>query len=239
MLGAAFGSFIGAMVTRWPQGQSVHHGRSHCDGCGRTLGPTELVPIASFLWQHGVCKSCGAPIDRIQPIAEIVAALIGLGSGMLLPGPTGIATAILGWELLALALIDLRAFWLPDRLTALLAATGLAVALAGIGPPLVDRLIGGLAGFGALQAIRLGYRALRGREGMGGGDPKIVGAIGLWIGWRLLPVLVVLACLIALGLLAFRQLTGRGVKSTDALPFGAFLAIAAYPCWIAMLMVGP
>ena len=138
----------------------------------------------------------------------------------------------------ALAALDLTEFWLPDGLTAALAMTGVATAWLGIAPALQDRLIGGVAGFGALWAIGAAYKAYRGHEGLGGGDPKLLGAIGLWIGWRLLPVLVVIASLIGLGVALFWLVTGRAVARDDRLPFGALLAIAAYPTEIAMLLWG-
>lgn len=235
LLGAIFGSFIGALVVRWPDGRSVLAGRSQCDGCGRTLTPGELVPLISGLALGGKCRTCRAPIDRVQLVAEAGALGVGLASGALLPGPAGAASALFGWLLLALALLDLRAWWLPDALTVSLALAGLAVGVAGIGPMPVDRIIGGVAGYAALQGIRLGYRALRKREGLGGGDPKLFGAIGLWVGWQLLPAVALLACLIGFGVVAFWLLTGRRARGDDRLPFGALLAAAAYPAWVAML----
>jgi leader peptidase (prepilin peptidase)/N-methyltransferase len=88
------------------------------------------------------------------------------------------------------------------------------------------------------QAIRLGYRALRGREGMGGGDPKLFGAIGLWVGWTMLPIVLVLACLVGLGVVLFWLITDDRVQKAVRLPFGTLLAIAAYPAWIALLAWG-
>ncbi|WP_293877940.1 MULTISPECIES: A24 family peptidase [unclassified Sphingomonas] len=239
VLGTIFGSFIAALVIRWPQGRSVMRGRSACDGCGRPLCAGELVPLLSFAVQHGRCRGCGARIDPWHAGIELAASAIGLAAGIVAPDAGGIAGAVFGWLLLALAALDVIAFWLPDRLTGLLAATGLAAGVAGLDPSLVDRLIGGIAGYASLALIAWGYKAARGHDGMGGGDPKLFGAIGLWLGWRMLPAVLVIASLIGLGVALFAHLTGRGVARDTALPFGALLAVAAYPAWLAMISLAP
>lgn len=235
VLGAIAGSFIAALVIRWPAGRSVLAGRSACDACGRVLGPAELVPLLSVLWLRGRCRSCRAPIDRRHWQIELAAAAIGVIAGVAVPGAAGAAGALFGWVLLALAALDVTEFWLPDALTATLALAGMVVGLLGVPPPLLDRVIGGIAGFAALWLIAAGYRLVRGREGLGGGDPKLLGAIGLWLGWRMLPIVLVLACLVGLAIVLARVLTGRPVRADDRLPFGALLAIAAYPVELVML----
>lgn len=239
LLGAIFGSFIAALVIRWPQGRSVTRGRSACDVCGRTLGAAELVPVLSFVMQRGRCRGCGARIDPTHVGIELAALAIGVAAGWIAPGWIGVSGAVFGWLLLALAALDVAAFWLPDRLTATLAAAGLAAGAAGFDPATSDRLIGGVAGYGVLAGIALGYRVLRGREGMGGGDPKLMGAIGLWLGWRMLPAVFVIASLVGLGVALFARMTGRAVARDTALPFGALLAVAAYPAWLAMIGFAP
>jgi leader peptidase (prepilin peptidase)/N-methyltransferase len=237
-LGAILGSFIAALVIRWPAGRSVLVGRSACDACGRALGPIELVPLVSALWLRGRCRTCRAPIDPRHWQIELAAAAIGVIASLAVPGPLALAGAIFGWLLLALAALDIVAFWLPNVLTAALALAGIGVALLGVAPPLLDCVIGGATGFAALWLIAAGYRALRHREGMGGGDPKLFGAIGLWVGWRLLPIVLLLASLAGLAFVLARILTGKGVRADDRLPFGALLAIAAYPTWLVMLAFG-
>ncbi len=239
LLGAILGSFIAALVIRWPAGRSVVRGRSACDGCGRTLRVGELVPLLSFLVQRGRCRSCGAPIDPRHWGIELAALAIGVAAGYAAPSPVGVAGAVFGWLLLALAALDIAAFWLPDRLTGTLALAGVAAGFVGIDPPLVDRLVGGIAGYATLALIAWGYRLLRGREGMGGGDPKLLGAIGLWLGWRMLPAVLVIASLIGLGVVVVAHLTGRRMARDTALPFGALLGMAAYPAWIAMVKLAP
>ncbi len=234
-LGAIVGSFSAALVLRWPEGRSVMTGRSACDGCGRTLRAHELVPLLSAAVQRGRCRSCGARIDPWHWRIEAAAVLVGAGAGLIAPRPEAVAGAVFGWLLLALAALDWRAFWLPDRLTALLALGGIAGAAAGLGPVIEDRLIGGVLGFGLLWAIATGYRLIRGRDGMGGGDPKLFGAIGLWLGWRPLPAVLVVAALIGLGIVLVRRLSGKAVARDDALPLGTLMALSAYPAWLMMI----
>jgi leader peptidase (prepilin peptidase)/N-methyltransferase len=239
VLGAIAGSFIAALVVRWPTGRSVLVGRSACDGCGRVLGPVELVPLLSALWLRGRCRSCGASIDPRHWQIELAAVVIGAVAGIAVPGPAGAAAALFGWLLLALAALDVAEFWLPDALTAPLALAGVLVGLLGVAPPLFDRAVGGIAGFAALWLIAVGYRLVRKREGLGGGDPKLFGAIGLWLGWRMLPVVLVLACLTGIAVVLVRLLTGRAVRGDDRLPLGALLAIAAYPVELVVLALQP
>jgi len=236
--GAIAGSFLSTIVVRWPQDRSVLRGRSACDGCGRTLSAWELVPIVAALAARGRCRTCGAAIDPRHLALELGCAAIGIVSALVAPGIAGVAGTVFGWLLLTLAVLDAAELWLPDPLVAALALTGL-VGAASSAPPLADRLIGGAAGFASLWAVGAGYRMVRGREGLGGGDPKLFGAIGLWLGWRMLPPVLLLAGLVGLGLVLFQHLRGRAIAADDALPFGTFLSIAAYPAWLVMIGLQP
>lgn len=238
ILGALLGSFIAALVIRWPKGRSVLAGRSTCDACGHTLAPFDLVPLASALWLRGRCRACRAPIDPRHWQIELVAIMVGVVAGLAVPGPAALAGALFGWLLLAPAALDVTEYWLPDRLVMTLALAGVCVGLFGVPPPLSDRLIGGAAGFASLWLIAALYRLIRRREGLGGGDPKLFGAIGLWLGWRMLPAVLVLACLVGFAALLTRLVAGHAVARHDRLPFGGLLAIAAYPAWLVMLAFG-
>lgn len=235
VLGAIFGSFIATLVIRWPEGRSVMRGRSACDACGATVRGRDLVPIVSALVLRGRCRACGASIDSRHVMIELAAFGIGVAAGVVAGGPEAAAGAVFGWLLLALAALDADALWLPDTLTAPLAVAAVLAGACGWEPPIADRLIGGVAGFGVLWLIGAGYRRLRGRPGLGGGDPKLLGGIGLWLGWRMLPPVLVLASLAGLALVLVRHLRGHAVARDDALPFGALLAVAAYPAWLAMV----
>jgi leader peptidase (prepilin peptidase) / N-methyltransferase len=232
ILGAAVGSFLATILIRWPEGRGVARGRSRCDGCGRALAPRDLVPILSWFLVKGRCRHCGGTIDRRHLAAEAGAAMIGLAAILAHPMPLAAVTALFGWWLFLLAALDLEHEWLPDRLTWPLLAAGLAAAWGGFGPPLGSRLIGAAAGFGALFLIRHAYRALRGRDGLGGGDPKLLAAIGAWLGWTQLPFVLIGAGLLGLAALLLRRLRGEAVAATDRLPLGTLMALAAWPIWM-------
>ena len=234
-LGAVIGSFLATLVVRWPGERSVLRGRSECDACHATLGPRDLVPLLSAVLAKGRCRTCGAGIDPRHWQIELGCLVVGMLAGIAVPGPVGLAGAVFGWLLLTLAALDLAYFVLPNVLTATLAVGGLVTGLLGVDPALQDRLIGGAGGFGALWLIGAGYRLLRKREGLGGGDPKMLGAIGLWLGWQMLPVVVFLAALTGLAVVLVGMATGRSAALSDAKPFGALLAIAAYPAWLFLL----
>lgn len=221
--GAIVGSFIATLIIRWPKGEQAIVGRSRCDQCQRQLGPLELVPIVSRLWLRGRCRACKAAIDPTHVQLEICAAIVGAAALWIAPDSSGLALALFGWLLLPLAWLDWRHLWLPDRLVLPLALAGLAFGGL-LAASLVDRIIGGLAGWAALSLIALTYRLARGREGLGQGDPKLLGAIGLWLGWA--PLAPVLTLAAALGIAAA---LARGLSSKDSLPFGTMLSMAAWP----------
>ena len=133
---------------------------------------------------------------------------------------------------MALAALDVAHLWLPDRLTGTLAFAGLTGSAMGLSPDLTNRLIGGAAGFGALTLIATAYRHGRGRDGMGAGDPKLLGAIGLWLGWQNLPLVVLGGSALGLVVIAVMRLRGETVSADLAVPFGALIATAAFPVWL-------
>lgn len=234
VLGAIVGSFLATAAIRWPNGQSVARGRSRCDGCGRTLGAVDLVPMVGFALRRGHCAGCGTRIDPRHPQVELAAAIVGALSLGLAPGLVGVGGAVFGWGLLLLGVLDFDHFWLPDRVTYPLALTGIAFGSLGAPPWPNDRLIGMAVGFASLFAIALGYRLLRGREGLGGGDPKMFAAIGAWLGWLALPFVLLLAALAGLAGVAAARLSGRAIGATTRVPFGALLAVAGWPVWLVL-----
>ena len=221
--GAIVGSYLATLVQRCERGESASSGRSRCDGCGRTLGPTELIPLVSAALSRGRCRTCGVRIEALHWQVEAASALVGGVSLWLSPGPQGAALALFAWLLLPLGLLDWRNYWLPDRLTLLLAGVGMPLGsllqIAGW----TDRLVGGALGFMSLAALAWLYRRVRRREGLGGGDPKLLGAIGLWLGWAALPPVLLVAALLGLG----AAIPG-GLHATRRMPFGTMLAAAAW-----------
>jgi leader peptidase (prepilin peptidase)/N-methyltransferase len=200
-------------------------GRSQCPACGVTLRPADLIPLWSWLRARGRCRHCGARLSLWYPLVELAAIAIGALSVVLLPLPEAWLAAVLGWWLLALALIDLRAWLLPDTLTLPLLAAGLAAAALGLPPgtSVASAVGGAAAGYAALAGLGYVYRRLRGREGLGLGDAKLLGAAGAWLGLDSLPWVVLLAALLGLVLaLAQRQ----PMRAETAVPFGPALALA-------------
>ena len=238
LVGIVVGSFSGALQTRLPGGRSIVAGRSTCDSCGRRLGVRDLVPLASWLALRGRCRHCRAPIDPVQPVAEAACGLVGFTAPFVLQGMAAWAGALLGWLLLTIAMIDARHLWLPNALTAWLALAGAAASLAGYGPTPAMALAGALAGYGTLELLAAAYHRLRKIEGLGGGDPKLLGAIGIWVGPAALPYVALAASLAGLiGWLAI-HLWRRNGTLADRLPLGTLLALAGWPIWIWQVRAG-
>lgn len=228
--GIVAGSFLAALLSRWPKGERVSSGRSRCDACGVQLAWFELVPLVSFVALRGRCRRCDASIDPVLFLNELACGV----AGAWLVAADQPGAALLVWLLLAIALFDALHLWLPDRLVAAIAGTALVIAPWQEGMDLPLRLAGGLAGFACLWLVSRSFRHITGREGMGGGDPKLFGALGLWFGPFALAPLMVLACLIGLLDAAFRHARAGGGRNFH-LPLGTYLAAAA----IAFAMLGP
>jgi leader peptidase (prepilin peptidase)/N-methyltransferase len=227
--GAIAGSYIATICVRWPQGTQATAGRSRCDSCNRQLSAFELIPLLSWLGTRGRCRTCGAPIPKLHLWVELAAAALAALALALEPNLRGATLALFWLLLLAPAVLDAQHHWLPDPLTLVLAVAGLVLGGLATDAALVSRLIGGAAGFLALWFIAESYRRSRGREGLGAGDPKLLGAIGLWTGWFALPAILLIA---ALAGLAVAILQGR--SRLDRMPFGTLLAAAAI-LWTAVL----
>jgi leader peptidase (prepilin peptidase) / N-methyltransferase len=232
VLGAVIGSFLGLVLVRWPDGRPVVRGRSKCDCCGVSLRWHELVPLLSYAVQQGRCRRCGRRIDPRLPMIEAGAALIAFLSFLVLPPPAALITAMFGLWLLLLAALDAEHQWLPDLLTLPLMPAGLLVAWLELGPVLESRAWGLALGFASLFLIGWAYQRLRGRRGLGGGDPKLFGAIGAWLGWQGLPFVLLAASLIGLASVLLRKARGEEVGAADRVPLGALMAIAAWPLWL-------
>ncbi|WP_226633722.1 prepilin peptidase [Brevundimonas poindexterae] len=140
--------------------------------------------------------------------------------------------ALLGWQLLMLAVVDFENFWLPDVLTWPLVATGLLAAFVAEPEALMARAIGAVAGFAALWLMGWLYRRMRGRDGLGGGDPFLMAGAGAWVGWMGLASVMLWGGLAGISLVIARRVTGKAVSGQDALPFGVFLAIGIWLTWL-------
>ena len=154
-------------------------------------------------------------------------------AGLIVPASIALALSfLLGWTLLTLALVDLVSFRLPDVFTLPLIAAGLAAALVLPGAPILDHLAGGAAGWSVLAALAFGYRRLRGTEGIGMSDAKLLAAGGAWLGWRPLPSVLLIACAAAFAWIAIRALTRGRASLADRLAFGAPLCLAVWIVWL-------
>jgi leader peptidase (prepilin peptidase) / N-methyltransferase len=227
------GSFVGVLVRRLPRGQSVAWSRSQCEHCGRDLSPFELVPIASFAVQRGRCTKCGEPIAVFHIMIEFSALLAASWAAWIDPDPVRIwMTSVLGWGLLALACIDVRHFRLPDVLTLPLVMIGMIAQLLLAPEHFPASLLGAFAGYVGFRGISIAYRAVRGREGLGAGDAKLLAVGGAWLGWSALPQLVFLAALLAISFIVIQRTAGKAMDRLTVIPFGPFLATSL---WITYL----
>lgn len=233
VIGLVVGSFLGLVSVRWPQGEEVVRGRSRCRACDRTLSWPDLLPIASYVWSRGRCRTCTAPIPIKYPLMELAAG--GVGVWAALAGstlPEAILTALLGWQLLLIAVIDFEHFWLPDHLTLPLLGTGLIAAGFLDRLAVLDAVIGAAAGFAALWSLGFLYRRRRGRNGLGDGDPFLFAAGGAWIGWSGLPMVLLIASLSGLVLVGARRMCGERLEPDGEMPFAPFLAAGVWLTWI-------
>lgn len=233
-LGAIIGSFLGTIVSRWPRGQSVVRGRSRCDGCDRALNALDLVPLASWLLARGKCRICGARIDRVHPLIELGCALIGGFCAWAFDPLAALFFAAGGWLLLTLAVLDARHMWLPDALILPLAALGLTLGDWILPAPFLDRVIGTVAGIILFALLAFVYRRLRGRDGLGLGDAKLLGAIGAWMGWQALPFVLLIASMAALLWVLALRVTGQQMHALTRIPLGTFLCLAVVPTWMVL-----
>lgn len=197
------------------------------------MSAVELVPLIGWLVLRGKCRTCEARIDPLHPLVEVLAAATGALCLFIAPDARGAALALFGWLLLLAGALDARHYWLPHMLSLLtgiagLALGGLAMAVVGLDVALPDQAIGAGAGFAGLWLLALGYRAIRKRDGLGGGDTPFLAAIGAWTGWQLLPLILLFAAVAGLAIAAARVIGGRGATNVGAqpLPFGTLLAIA-------------
>ena len=231
-LGLIVASFIGLVSLRLPAERPVALTRSACGGCGRTLSPLDLIPIVSFLALRGRCRTCAAPIPRRYLALELACPLLALWAASVATGPASLVGAGLAWTLLLLAILDGEHFWLPDAITWPLAGAGLAWAFAPGGLEPLDAAIGAVAGFVFFAALAWAYRRLRGREGLGDGDARLLAAAGAWVGWVGLPSVLIWACLGGFSLVAAQAILGRAPRGDTPLPFGVFLALGIWLTWL-------
>lgn len=185
----------------------------------------ELVPIVSWLVQHGKCRSCDSAIDHRHLAVELACAVAGASAFLLWSPAPAAAWAILCWLAVPLILLDLEHYWLPDRLTAAIAVSGFALGGLVNGLPLVERTFSAILSGAGLWTVGWLWGRVRGMQALGSGDPKLLAALTLWTSWQGLPMLLVLSA--GLGII---WAVGKARNATPdvmtLVPFGAMMAAA-------------
>ena len=196
--------------------------------------------VGCFIASASLQMPKGEPVAQVKmpplgfrlPLIVASAIAIAIWALEVVPGPLGMLTALLGWWLLLIAILDAEHFWLPDRLTIPLGLFGLIVAFFHDAANWLDHAIGAVAGFLALAGIAFVYQRLRGREGLGGGDPRLLAAGGAWVGWMGLPSVLVWASAAALTVVLINALRGRQVALAQRIPLGTYLALGIWLTWL-------
>src|SRR2546428_1940338 len=202
--------------------------RSRCPSCGHGITALENIPLVSWAVLRGKCSKCGARISARYPLVELLAG-IGAAYSAWRFGPTmaALGAMLFVWFTIALAFIDQETGLLPDDLTLPLLWAGLMVNLAGAFVPLADAVIGAAAGYLSLWLIFWAYKLATGKEGMGYGDFKMNAAVGAFLGWKMLPLVILLSSLVGLAFGALQMFAARGRWDAGfRFHFGPYLAIA-------------
>lgn len=254
-LGLLLGSFINVVILRLPRMMEIAWKResrellglspepeevfslmqppSRCPSCGAPVRAWQNVPVVSWLLLRGRCASCGKSISIQYPLVEAVTGLMSAVCAWKFGwGPQLAGALLLTWALIALTVIDLRTMLLPDSITLPLLWLGLLFAVAGGGfVDLRAAVIGAMAGYLSLWSVYHLFRLATGKDGMGYGDFKLLGALGAWLGWQALPMIILLSSVVgaAVGIvLIVLRRQGREVP----IPFGPYLAAAG---WLALV----
>ncbi len=248
LFGLLIGSFLNVVIHRIPKmmqresdnyvaqesGKELPHTdrynlmapRSCCPHCGHQISALENIPVVSWLVLRGKCRNCKAPISPRYPVVELITGLLSaflvwtFGSGV-----AGLGTLLFVYLLIAMTWIDYDTKLLPDDLTLPLLWAGLLINVNGTFVPLQDAVIGAAAGYLVLWGVYHLFKAVTGKEGMGYGDFKLLAALGAWLGWAMLPTIILLSsvvgAVVGISLIVFAK-RGRD----NPIPFGPYLAAA-------------
>jgi leader peptidase (prepilin peptidase)/N-methyltransferase len=200
--------------------------RSRCPSCGHRITALENIPLASYILLGGKCSACKARISPRYPLVESLAGLLsGYAAWRFGFGPAAFGALLFSWAMIALAFIDLDTSYLPDNITLPLLWAGLLVNLFGTFTDVESAVIGAAGGYLVLWSVYWAYKLATGKDGMGYGDFKLLGAIGAWLGWKMLPLAILLSSIagaaIGIALIVFARR-----EHDKPIPFGPYLAIA-------------
>jgi len=200
--------------------------RSHCPACAQPITALQNIPLASYLALGGKCAACGARISPRYPLIEAMSGLAGAYAAWHFGfGLAAFAAMAFLWCMIALSFIDFDTQLLPDSITLPLVWAGLLLNLSGTFVDLASAVIGAAAGYLSLWCVYWGFRIATGKEGMGFGDFKLLAAVGAWLGWQMLPLVVLASSFVGaiagISLMLFAR-HGRNVP----IPFGPYLAVA-------------
>ena len=222
------------LIRRLPVAQPVTLDRSRCETCHHVLGLRDLLPLGSYLALRGRCRFCGTPIAPFHWMVEVAAAAIAIVAALVSPDlPSLCCGCVLGWGLLALAWIDWRHLILPDALTLPLVLLGLGATVWLAPDALADHAAAAALAYLLFRLIAWSYRRLRGRDGLGEGDAKLMAAAGAWVGITALSsVLLGGALLTLLAAVIGAMRSGGGLNATVRLPLGPGLCAALWLVWL-------
>ncbi len=246
LIGLLVGSFLNVVIHRLPKmmerdwkaqcaelmgsepsstpAYSLVKPRSACPHCNHQISALENIPVLSYLMLGGKCKNCRAPISMRYPIVEAISGILSAFAAWHFGfGAAGIAAIIFVWALIALTCIDLDTQLLPDDITLPLLWLGLLLNLNDVFTSLPNAVIGAMGGYLVLWCVYWAFKLITGKEGMGYGDFKLLAAIGAWLGWNMLPLVILLSSIVGavVGIvLIVAARHGRNVP----IPFGPYLA---------------
>ena len=227
LFGTAVGSFLNVCIYRLPRKESVVFPSSHCPRCDTVIAWYDNIPVFSYLWLLGKCRNCGGKISLQYPIVELINGLLTL----FLFRRFGISIAFLTLfvfcsALVTITFIDLEHQIIPDVISLPGIVIGFVASFFIPGHSWQNSLIGILAGGGSLLIVAYGYQFLTGKEGMGGGDIKLLAMMGAFLGWRSVPFIIFSASLVG-SVIGIALMLAKGKDSKLAIPFGPFLAFGA------------
>jgi len=207
---------------------SLSHPRSHCPSCKHPVSAIENVPVLSYLFLRGRCKSCKTTISLRYPLVELVTAilsvLIAVKFGVTLQTCSAL---LLTWTLICLTLIDADTQFLPDNITLPLLWFALFISLFNVFISTETAVIGALSGYLSLWSVFWLFKLATGKEGMGYGDFKLLAAIGAFLGWEMLPLVIILSAFVG-AIIGIALISIKGRDKSTPIPFGPYLSIAAF-----------